>query len=374
MKKICFYIGVVLLICLYALPVKASEYDLNKLIPIDTKATVHTDRFDYIDFSFSSEINEKGNGVIHFTTIQNNMVTKTPVSINILLFDQDKINIGFLTYCSDRDFDSKYSAFKLKGNESTAFAIDVFSKYFVSEKSAKDVSYIAAMDENAYCQVGGYTKYAGLKIEQIVGGEGTETKEQTNYFKIVMDAITSFLQSSLFKIILIGIGIICLLIVFGSFLNTLYQRMYTHKTILVFVPIANIYITVKLVFGNIVAVIYAILLVTAVVLYFFGVHLFLYIMGALWALCLLLVVVKILTKKYDLFYFEPAMDSSQYGDTSVKKKPTKKEEDKKSLLVKDEEAIDLSYHDQNTHSAEEAVSIDHILESLENPDGTDDKI
>lgn len=359
MKKIVFAFILFFSFCLF---VEAKEYELNSLIPVDEIATVHTEKFDYVDFSFSSKINEKGNGTIQFKSIHNNMVTKIPVSINILLFDKNKINIGYLTYCSDKDFSSNYSAFKLKGGESSAFAISVSSTYFDKGKSAKDVSYIAVADENKYCQIGGYTRYVGQTLQEILGEEEKVSK-QNHFMKSVFDSIIHFFQSKGFQITLMILGGILLLLGLGFFLNSLYQRMYTHRTFLVFIPIADIYITIKLVFGNIIAVVYGVLLVISLVLSYFKILIPFYIILGIWGISLLLVVVKLVTKKYDLFYFEPVMDSSKYHT---------KEDD---VLSATEESLldEKSESNVSTGVRSEVSDIDDILKSLENPDGIDDE-
>jgi len=400
MKKIIF-IGVVLAFLFCVVPVKAEEYELNTLIPVNTMATVKTEKFDYVDFSFLTQPNEAGNATINFSSIKNNMVTKAPISVNMLMFDQDKKNIGFITYCTDKDLDSSYSGFKLKGNEVSSFSINVSSKYYVSGKNYKDVSYIAVMDENKYCQIGGYTKYEGKTMNEILGIDVEEEGQEsvTSYVQEVIDTAIKFFHSRYFKIVLMGIGAIIVLSILGRLLNALYQKMYTHKSGLVFVPIANIYITIKLVFGNIVAIVFGVLSVIAGVLYFLHIKFLAYIILVLWGISLLLVIVKLITKKYDLFYFEPSMDSSKYMDSSVgsdeekrrkreekerikeekrrqkeeqkRKKEEEKQHNKDDDLLSDDNFTLSQGGVKNNDAPKEVLGIDSILESLENPDGTD---
>ena len=126
MKKFIF------LIVLLLLPVMVNAEELNTLIPIDTKASVKTEKFEYNNIIYNSALDDKGNSLISFDSIKNNMLTPQPVSINVLLFGSDKKNIGLVSYCSDRDLDSNYSGFKLASNESKPFSI----KYFFNVSNA----------------------------------------------------------------------------------------------------------------------------------------------------------------------------------------------------------------------------------------------
>jgi len=182
MKKI------ILLLVLFLLPIMvyAEDYNVKTLIPVDTKASVKTEKFNYNNFEFSSKVDNKGNSVISFGSINNNTVTKQAVSINILLFDGNKKNIGFLTYCSDKDLDSEYSGYKINGNTSAPFSINVVSKYFVTGRSSSDVKYIAILDENKYCQIGGYDKYNGLTLKQIVNG-AADKNEVSGINKLIIE-------------------------------------------------------------------------------------------------------------------------------------------------------------------------------------------
>ena len=164
MKKYMF------LLVLLLLPIMVYAEDVQTLIPVGTKASVKTENFDYRNFVYNTSVDDKGNGLITFESIKNNGVTKKPISINVLLFGEDQKNIGFVTYCTDRDLDSNYSGYKLNGNSSAPFSIKVVSKYFIEGKTAKDVKYISVYDDNKYCQIGGYDKYKDLTLDEIVNG------------------------------------------------------------------------------------------------------------------------------------------------------------------------------------------------------------
>ena len=195
-----------LFICLFLFPivVNSKEYKLNQLIEKEEQATVATDKFIYNNFKFDS------NGLIDFESIKNLTISKTPISINVLLFDGNKKNIGLVAYCTDKDFSSDYSGFKLSKEEELPFSINVTSKYFVDGKSIKDVQYIAVMDENKYCHIGGYTNYKDLTIEEIVSGDTIKKQD----IKDINSLISYIKENNLLPIIIIVAGsIICLIII-----------------------------------------------------------------------------------------------------------------------------------------------------------------
>lgn len=296
------------------LPVSAKEYELNELIPINESATVKTEKFDYIDFS----LNSNRNNVIQFTSIHNNTLSKNPVSINILLFDQEEKNIGFVTYCSNKDYDSSYSGFQLGGGESSSFAITIASKYFGdSGKTVEDIHYITVMDENKFCRIGGYSNYLGKTMKQILNPEEEKSSFDFPFQLPKLPKSFSFLENSrLISYALVGFCALLFFIGLGILFNSLHQKMYGKKTIFAYLPITDIYISIKTVFGKIVAIIFFICVVISGVLFYFNIRIALYIMGILWFISILLIIVKLITKNYDLFYFEPAMDTSLYEKNS----------------------------------------------------------
>ena len=203
MKKIVF------LLVLLLLPIMVYAEDVQTLIPVGTKASVKTEKFDYNNFIYNTNVDEKGNGLITFESIKNNMVTKQHVSINILLFDENQKNIGYLTYCSVRDYDSNNPKDDIAGNSSESFSIKVVSKYFVEGKKAKDVKYISVYDENKYCQIGGYDRYKDLTLDEIING--VNTKKDVNS---VVEFITELQEKGLMPIVILGlVGFIVLVIV-----------------------------------------------------------------------------------------------------------------------------------------------------------------
>ena len=95
MKNKLLFVGI-FIILIFPLFVSADDYEVQTLIPINTHATVRTDKFIYNDFYYTYFADGQ-DGVISFSSITNNTVSKTAVSINILLFNEEQKNIGFVT-------------------------------------------------------------------------------------------------------------------------------------------------------------------------------------------------------------------------------------------------------------------------------------
>ena len=297
---------------LFLLNVNALEYKEMELIPVDTVATVRSENFDYVDFSYSSILNEKGDATVNFTSINNKSSENLFVSIDILLFDGEKKNIGFLTYCSDKDYSSEYADIKLNAGQSMPFKINVSAKkYFAEEKYPQDVKYIAVMDDNKYCHIGGYTKYAGLTLEEIEDGQLNRQKTQAE----TLSEFYEFLHGNgIIAIIVILIVIITIYSIYGAILNALNKRMFGETTVLAYVPIANLYLTVKLAFGKLPATIFLIAYFVAIPLSVVGIGFLIYgVLGLVNSIAFFLIIIKLITKRYDLLYHEPKVKNPGYG-------------------------------------------------------------
>ena len=103
--------------------------------------------------------------------------------VKYLLDDENKVNIGYLTYCTDKDVSSDNNRRKIAPNETISFDIAVTKRYFPTDNDKDNgpskVKYISIMDDNPYCTVGGYSKYLGLSHDEIVGG--LVTRRYENY-------------------------------------------------------------------------------------------------------------------------------------------------------------------------------------------------
>ena len=84
----------------FRINVFAEDKSQIELIPINTNGSVDTEKFLYQNISFN-------NNIIKFDSITNKSNVKDFVSINVLLFDKDEKNIGLVSYCSKRDYDSE---------------------------------------------------------------------------------------------------------------------------------------------------------------------------------------------------------------------------------------------------------------------------
>ena len=215
MKKIIVSIITLIVMFSFSISVQALEYGVGKLIPVGEEATVHTEKFDYIDFSYASTLNEQGNGVLSFQKIRNNGISKTAVSMNVLLFDKNKNNIGFVSYCSDKDLGEK-SGFKISGGGEVAYSLLINSNYIVDGKSPEDVSFIAVYDDNRFCNISDKDKYDSQTIEEIMGEEVVKPAKE-NFFAKLLE------NTKLIIAIVIVISIIVFLGLFGLILNVLYS-------------------------------------------------------------------------------------------------------------------------------------------------------
>ena len=222
MKKLILF----LVLLLFPVIVYAEEYDVQKLIPVDTVASVKTEKFNYNNFIYNSSVDEKGNSLITFESIENNTVSKVPISINILLFDVNQKNIGYLTYCTDKDLDSSYSGYKLSGKGSSSFSIRVVSKYFVEGKSTKDVKYISVFDENKYCQIGGYDNYKDLTLDEIVNGVGVK-KDENEITKFINELKENEMMPTIIFGLVAFVVFIILLMIIGNIVKMIKKRKRT---------------------------------------------------------------------------------------------------------------------------------------------------
>ena len=373
MKKIVIHFIICSVIFLLPLFVFAEEYEKNVLIPVDTVATVNTEKFLYQDFVYNSQIDGNGNSLISFGSIHNNTISKSSISINILLFGADKKNIGFLTYCSAKDISSNYAGFKLSGNQSHDFSIVVTSKYFVSGKSTKDVSYIAVMDENKYCQIGGYDNYKNLTIEEITNMDNP-TQKESNFFQKFVRGLSSNIFTS--KLIVI-FSILIIFVALGVLLNKLHMKMYGYKNILAYFPITDAYIVAKVVFGEIVGIIYFILYVISFLLFIVKISLFAYFTNFILLIMIFLVIVKLVTRNYNLFYLQSSMnllghnsvnvDSERSGIFSFGKNKNSVDSAERdtSLLSDNQPTLDLGYSDNvdNSMSLEDDTNVSSLTSS-----------
>ena len=269
-----------------------------------------TETFSYNNMSFAYDQNSDSS-LFNFESITNNTDKSQFVSINILLFDKDKKNIGFVTYCSEKDLDGDYSQFKIKAKEAAPFSIKVSSKYFVSEKSSKDIAYYSVLDENTYCHIGGYDKYKGLSLEEINNGKVSDVKKTPQQELINISEKINY--TLLFTYIMI---VIVTYVVTGIILNELNKRMNATSTPIAYLPIGSNYIAVKLAFGSIVGKIYIVFLFISIILFVVGFRIIYYFLTIVSSIAFIIDIVKLISKKYDMLVFEPAIKSYVSSDSN----------------------------------------------------------
>ena len=309
MNKIIKYMLVIFVFYfLIIIGVNAVE-DQNKLYSISESSSTATDTFTYNSMSYVYDQNSDSSQ-FNFGSIVNNTDKSQYVSINILLFDKDKKNIGFATYCSEKDLDGEFSQFKIKGKESVPFNIKVSNKYFVEEKSSKDIAYYSVLDENKYCHIGGYDKYAGLTLEEISKGKISNTKKTPQQEFIELSGKINY--TLIFTALLV---LIVSYVVTGIILNELNKRMNATSTPIAYIPIGNNYLAVSLAFGSIIGKIYLLVLIASFVLFFLGFRFIYYILSFVSSAAFILDIIKLITKKYDLLMFEPV--TRDYVTTNV---------------------------------------------------------
>ena len=369
MKRIIYYL-IILIGIFTPIFVFAEEYQTMKLIPVDTSATVSTDKFTYQDFMYNSNVDGNGNTIISFGSITNNTISKLPVSINVLLFDTNQKNIGIVTYCSNKDYGNNYEGFKLNGKQSAAFSIKVTNnKYFVKDKGTRDVKYIAVMDENKYCKVGGYSNYEGLTIDEISNGIYSNNKSSISLSRYIEEFKESGIMGMIIPIAIVLVS----LIVFGTILNALYSKMYSKTTILSYVPITNVFIAFQLAFGKIVAFVGVLLFMIAVGITFLGINIGLYIVSGLVGIAFLVVIIKLITKKYDLFYLEPSIKTNTVIDNNVDNSNVDENNTQEALDLSYGNADDVSLGDVNDNSVFNVSSGD-VKEESNNTSLEDDVV
>ena len=169
MKRIRNKIGIVILITILTiLPVKAANYEIRELIPVNIETSINTKHFSYRDFYYNdyktNDTTDKNNYIV-FKSIKNISDEEVPVSISIGLFDKKKKNIGTINYCSKNDNNSTTEV--LKPGEEKAYAIEVKKDYLGDKKTVNDIKYISVLSENSNCRITGSKENLGQTVEEI---------------------------------------------------------------------------------------------------------------------------------------------------------------------------------------------------------------
>lgn len=344
MKKGLYFI-LVLFFLFQLVSVNAVENSKLNLISKDSPSSLDTETFSYKNISFS-------NSRFNFESITNNTGKKLPVSINVLLFDKDKENIGFVTYCSEKDLDSEYAQYNLKPKQSTSFYINISKKYFVEGKSISDISYYSILDDNKYCHIGGYDKYKGKSYDQISKDLGSSTSVDDSNTQT--NKIIEYFQNSDIKGKITPIIIIVLILIFrGVITNILYKIMYADAPMLSYLPVGTDYVSIKLAFGDLVAKYFVISNIIVLALSFMEFfRAFAYIYAFIGIAGFIIVIIKLITKKYDMLMLtkdkikDITSDDVVVDDVELLDDNTDDKKDDESTKIVDnpeDQMVDISY-------------------------------
>lgn len=360
--------------------VYAKEKDDLRLFKTDELGSAKMENFSYDNIKYTPVLDNNVNyGVINIGSVTNISKKKLPISIDVLLFDKDKKNIGFVTYCTEQDYSSSYAQLKLASKESAMIDINVTKKYFVDDAKAQDVSYYAVLDDNIYCHVGGYSKYMGLTPEQIQSGDifVDKTDKKT-------ELIEWFKSIDLTHIIIIVVSVIVSFVICGIVIDSLNKRINAESSMLSFLPITNCYMAFKLSFGDLIAKIFIVGYVLSIILYFINISFFMYLFSIAGGLAFIIVIIKLITKKYDLFVFNPAVSNSVVNssedsvindDSNFLEKIEDKEEkvdNQTDIFKKEEETVDLNYSTPSQDDIFSAESDVNKTNGSKNDDGESD--
>lgn len=213
MKKIIKTL-ILLVITLHVIPASAANYEMKELIPVDTETTIVTDNFSYKNFYYNDnkmEAEALKNNFIIFGGIKNLRDEDSPVSISIGIFDEDKKNIGTINYCSTNDKTSAVAETILKPDEERSYVIEVNKKVLATNKTVKDVKYIAVLDDNINCRTAGSQDFVGKKVEEI---------------KVTKNSILEYSSTKIFIRICSVIAVLLLIVFLYKFMFTNAFRNY----------------------------------------------------------------------------------------------------------------------------------------------------
>jgi len=152
MKRI-IKVLIIIIIGIITIPVHAENYKVKELIPLNTKTTIKTDNFTYIEL-YTDQKNVYFNGVLNRTD------KERLISVSIGLFDKNKKNIGTINDC-------KTYLLKVKPKDQMSHKVEINSTFMAKGKTNKDVKYIAILGDNINCRQTGSLDYIGKTVEQI---------------------------------------------------------------------------------------------------------------------------------------------------------------------------------------------------------------
>lgn len=295
MKKIFSFI---ILLCVFFVYDNVYAANSIDLIPSNEVYSVDMDHFYYSDVSFSPDSKS-----FKINQVKNKNDKASYLGVSILLFDENSVNIGFISYCTGKDLDGEYAQFRANPGALSPLAIDVKDRYFVGDHGVYDVAYYALLDDNYSCRSIDSNKYEGLTIEEI-----REGKVSSNYNDNTLWLSDLFKKIDFNTFITFLVIAIIAYIIIGLIVSLLYVEMYKKGLFLCFIPIVNVIVGIRLAFGYILCIIYTLLLILAIALFIMNSNfILLIILGVIYVICLIVLVYKKVTDKYRLFYVEDAI-------------------------------------------------------------------
>ena len=198
----------ILLIIGVTIPVKAANYTLKELIPVNIETTIVTNHFSYKSFKYDD--NHEAGDTLHdnaivFTGIKNLTDEEKPITISIGLFDENKKNIGTIHHCTNKE-DEEQETLMLASKEEIAYKIPIEKKYLKEGTTVRDIKYIAVLSDNINCHTGGSDEYLGQTVEEIGMFKNTSIDD----------------DSKMFIYIMLGVGALVLLLFLWRFVFTTY--------------------------------------------------------------------------------------------------------------------------------------------------------
>ncbi len=192
MKKAINKFVLIVIAIMIILPVKAANYEIRELIPVNVETTIVTKNFSYKDFYYNdhkAETDQSKNNFIIFKGIKNISDEELPISISIGLFDENKKNIGTINYCSKSDKTSVVAESILKSGEEKPYVIEINKNYLEKGKTTNNIKYISILSENKNCRTEGSQEYIGQTVEEIGVAKNTILDSQTQLLIKILSGV-----------------------------------------------------------------------------------------------------------------------------------------------------------------------------------------
>ena len=195
MKKV--FLGILLIVSMLTINVKAANYEFKELMPVDIKTTMVTNNFSYRNFGYDTTTDS-----VTFEHIKNLSDKELPISISIAFFDENKRNLGVMNFCSKDDM--------LNSKEEKEYSIKIEKQDVAEGKNVKDIKYIAIITDNINCNTERYFDYVGYTVDYIGMPKNNTLDEKTNRLILVMSIVG---------------GVLLILFLYNFLFTNAYQNM-----------------------------------------------------------------------------------------------------------------------------------------------------